>query len=101
MSERPEETVVCRCEDVTLEDVRKALDDGCLSMDEIKRVTRCTMGPCQGKTCRLLLLGEIARRAGRRPEEVGMSTFRPPTKPVKIGLLAVASSRKRKRESGR
>jgi len=46
------------------------------------------MGRCQGKTCRRILLREIANFCHKSIEEVAMSTFRPPTKPVKLGTLA-------------
>ncbi len=81
-------TIICRCEDVTLEDLRSLLERGYTSPDELKRVSRCGMGPCQGKTCRDLVVAEIARYLSEDPGDVPLATFRPPTKPVKIGLIA-------------
>jgi len=80
-----QETIVCRCEDITLADVRKAIADGYLTIDEIKRVTRAGMGPCQGRTCRTLIAQELSRHCKIPMEEVLMSTFRPLIKPVKLG----------------
>ncbi len=88
------ETIICRCEDITVEAVREIIARGYDTPDEIKRLSRCGMGQCQGRTCRLLLLSEIAAATGRNVEDIPMSTFRPPTKPVKLGLLAEARMRR-------
>ncbi len=85
-------TIICRCEDVTLDDLRRLLQSGYTSPDELKRVSRCGMGPCQGKTCRELVVAEIARYLGEDPGDVPLATFRPPTKPAKIGLIAGGKS---------
>ena len=83
-----DEIIVCRCEDVTWGEVRQALEKGYTTLDEIKRVTRAGMGRCQGKTCRRILLREIAKYYNKKIEEINITTFRPPTKPVKLGTLA-------------
>ncbi len=46
------------------------------------------MGPCQGRTCRHLLLQEIAKETGQNMKNMPMSTFRPPIKPINIGIIA-------------
>lgn len=81
-------TIVCRCEDISLEEIRELIGKGFKSFDEIKRICRCGMGPCQGRTCRDIVLREIAIAEGKRIEDLKMPTFRPPTKPVKLGLIA-------------
>ena len=78
-------TIVCRCEDLSLTAIRKAIADGYKTIDEIKRVTRAGMGPCQGRTCRPIIAGELARHYKIPMEEVLMPTFRPPVKPIKLG----------------
>ncbi len=83
-------TVICRCEDVTREDILHCIESGCRTIDEIKRATRAGMGPCQGRTCRLLIAQELSDYYGIPMEEVLMPTFRPPTKPVSMGILADA-----------
>jgi len=84
------QTIICRCEDVTVEEVRALIARGYQTPDEVKRLSRCGMGQCQGRTCRSLLLQEISAATGREIKEIPMSTFRPPTKPVKLALLARA-----------
>ncbi|MBE3585500.1 MULTISPECIES: (2Fe-2S)-binding protein [Desulfofundulus] len=83
-----DKTIICRCEDVTLEEIRKAIAEGARTLDEIKRLKRCGMGPCQGRTCRPLIAGEIARMTGQNPAELALPTFRPPVVPLKLGTLA-------------
>ena len=78
-------TIVCRCEDITLAEVRKVIADGYRTIDEIKRVTRAGMGPCQGRTCRMLIAQELSRHYRVPMEEVLMPTFRPPIKPILLG----------------
>ena len=80
--------IVCWCEDVTYEDVIKAIEDGYQTLEEIKRHLRCGMGPCQGRTCMLLIAKIIARATNKPIEEITLPTSRPPTKPVPLGLFA-------------
>lgn len=79
-----ETIVICRCEDVTVEEIRALIAEGYATMDEIKRITRCGMGPCQGQTCRQLVLAEIARATGKSMASVAPPRFRPPTKPIRL-----------------
>lgn len=83
-------TMVCRCEDINRGYILKCIEDGYRTLDEIKRVTRAGMGPCQGRTCRQLIANELARAYGVPMEEVLMTTFRPPVKPLSLGVLADA-----------
>ena len=80
-----DDTLVCRCEDITLAEVRKAIADGYKTIDEIKRVTRAGMGPCQGRTCRSLIAQELSRHHKIPREEVPIPIYRPIVKPVKLG----------------
>ena len=83
-----EKTYLCRCEELTREELYEILaDNDEWSMEEIKRLTRCTMGPCQGRTCRELIAKEIARFKGIDLTEVDEPTFRAPIKPIKLGSI--------------
>ena len=48
-------------EDVTLEDVHRLMEEGYTSFEELKRLLRIGMGPCQGNTCGQLLQKEISK----------------------------------------
>lgn len=83
-------TIICRCEDLTRERIKECIQMGCRTIDEIKRITRAGMGPCQGRTCRMLIAQELSNYYHIPMEEVMMSSFRPPVKPIPMGVLADA-----------
>lgn len=83
--------IVCRCEDITLDEVRDLISKGYTSVDEIKRILRAGMGPCQGKTCGQLILKEISAATGRPISELSPATTRPPVKAIKLGVIAKAA----------
>ena len=45
---------------------------------------------CQGRTCRMLIAQELSAYYKIPMEEVLMPTFRPPVRPVPMGVLADA-----------
>ena len=59
--------ILCRCEDVTLADVQRAVASGWSDLEEVKRYTGFGTGPCQGKEClravALAIAGGIGARA--------------------------------------
>jgi len=83
----PDKTIVCRCEDLSLQEIRDLIDKGYKSIDEIKRISRCGMGTCQGRGCRQIVAQEIAKATGQSMEDIQMPKFRPPVKPIKLGTL--------------
>lgn len=83
-----ENTIICRCSDVTLKQVRDLIKEGYVTYDEIKRITRIGMGPCQGKTCGQLVMREIAGATGQNIKDIKFQTIRPPAVGVKLGLIA-------------
>lgn len=80
-------TILCRCEDLTQKEIRDLIDKGFTSIDEIKRVSRCGMGPCQGRGCRQQVAQEIATATNQNLDEIKIPKFRPPVKPIKLGVL--------------
>lgn len=82
------DTIICRCSDVTLEDIRKLIKEGYTSLEEIKRISRAGMGPCQGRTCSQLILREIANLTGKKISELEVCTSRPPVVGIKINQIA-------------
>lgn len=83
-----ENTIICRCSDVTLKEIRDLIKQGYDTFDEIKRITRVGMGPCQGRTCTPLVLKEIANITGKPLSEIMPGTFRPPVKSIKLGEIS-------------
>lgn len=84
----PDETVVCRCEEVTAGQIREYVGLGCLGPNQAKSFGRSGMGPCQGRLCGLTVSEIIADARDRPLAEVGYYRIRPPIKPVTLGELA-------------
>jgi bacterioferritin-associated ferredoxin len=80
--------ILCLCHDVTDDDIERAYARGYTDPEAIKRYTAAFMGPCQGRSCSLLVLAEIARVTGRDVAEIAPTTARPPAYPVRMGELA-------------
>ncbi len=84
----PDDTILCRCEEVTAGAIRAAVADGCLGPNQLKAFTRCGMGPCQGRMCGLSVAELIAAERRVPVMQVGYYRIRPPIKPVTLGALA-------------
>ena len=80
--------ILCRCEDVTLRDVEKAIATGFSALEEVKRYTGFGTGPCQGKECLRDIAAAIARLTGRPPQEMAPFTSRAPLVPTELALFA-------------
>jgi thioredoxin reductase len=104
----PADTIVCQCEEVTRGDLlgvqpphyldrpeRMAarslstlLNDGPAHPDQIKRLTRAGMGPCQGRRCREQVRCLLAAEQGVPLDAVPVASFRAPVRPVPLNVLA-------------
>jgi NADPH-dependent 2,4-dienoyl-CoA reductase/sulfur reductase-like enzyme len=85
-----DETIVCRCEEVTAGEVRAAAREcaGAVTLDALKVWTRIGQGPCQGRMCGPIVGRLIAAEAGCSPEAIGAFGVRPPARPLPLGALA-------------
>ena len=83
-----EDTLVCRCEEVTVKDIRQAISTGAISPDRIKSLVRCGMGPCQARMCGLSVSEIIADQRKISPEDVGYFKIRSPIRPITLAQLA-------------
>lgn len=81
-------TVICRCETITVRDLRNAVKQGIRELNEMKVVTRCGMGPCQGRMCGPALAEVMAAELSHSPNETGLLNIRPPLKPVPLEEIA-------------
>jgi bacterioferritin-associated ferredoxin len=86
----PGKIIVCRCEDVTLDDLVHAAALGYTHIEEAKRYTGLGTGPCQGKECMVACALFLAAEAGHAPSATEPFTSRPPIVPVALGTLARA-----------
>lgn len=84
-------TVVCRCEEVTYGDLRRAHDDlGATDARTLKMLARPGMGWCQGRICGYATAGIAACLSGRpaTAEDLRPLAGRTPAVPVRLGELA-------------
>ena len=80
-------TLVCRCEDVSAGDLRRAVIGGARDIHEIKRVTRLGMGHCQGRFCSQAV-NELLWHARNCVSSRQAFTPRSPVRPVAFGVMA-------------
>jgi len=99
---------VCQCEEVTRRELVEVkpprylkwesqqmaarnldtmLRDGPVNQDQIKRLTRAGMGPCQGRRCREQVALLLAQAAGTPVEQIPLPSFRPPVRPLPLNVL--------------
>ena len=83
-----DETIVCRCEEVTAGEIRQAVRLGAVGPNQVKAFTRCGMGPCQGRICGPIVSPLIADTLGRPIGSIGCWRPRAPYKPISVGALA-------------
>ncbi len=81
-------SIVCRCEDISEEDVLKAIDEGYTDLEELRKKLRIGMGPCQGRVCIQLVMKILQSKTGKRVPKASLQTPRPPLVPVSLGTLA-------------
>lgn len=84
----PDDTIVCRCEELTAGDIRAAARIHRGGPNQVKAVTRCGMGPCQGRQCGYTVNRILAESYGQTLAETGFFRIRPPLKPVTLQELA-------------
>lgn len=83
-------TTVCRCEEIEARTLEALIASGARDMDHIRGLSRCGMGPCQGRHCAGTLARMVAARTGVVP---GPFRARPPLRPLPLGALAQLKAR--------
>ncbi|WP_255309032.1 NAD(P)/FAD-dependent oxidoreductase [Sphingobium fuliginis] len=83
-----DDTIICRCEEITAGDVRRAGKVGQPGPNQVKAATRAGMGPCQGRQCGYTVMHLLSEVQNRTPSDVGFLNIRPPLRPLTIGELA-------------
>ncbi|MEB2311268.1 MAG: (2Fe-2S)-binding protein [Sorangiineae bacterium] len=78
-------TIVCRCEDVSLDELEHAIELGYTDIESLKRYTGFGTGWCQGKSCLAQCARELAARGGDPAQGF---TPRPPYHPATLAELA-------------
>jgi len=82
-----DDTIVCRCERVSVGEIRKWIRAGVRDFNELKALTRVGMGACGGKTC-TPLIEQIFREEDISIERITPGTKRPLFIEVPMGIFA-------------
>jgi len=82
------ESIVCRCEDITEDDVIKTINEGYTDLEELRKKLRIGMGPCQGRVCIQLVTKILEKKTGKTASKIPLPTSRSPIVPVPLGTLA-------------
>ncbi len=80
------ETIVCRCERVSVGEIRKWIRSGVKDFNELKALTKVGMGACGGKTC-TPLIEKIFREEGVPTDQIVPGTKRPLFMEVPLGIF--------------
>ncbi len=81
------DTIICRCEQITLAEVQEAVNFGAQSVTDIKNISRSGMGNCQGRTCGSLLAQIMSREAKCEPQACHYLNVRPPVHPIPVSII--------------
>lgn len=85
---RKDHVIICRCEDVSLQQIHDLLDQGHTNFEDMKRLLRVGMGPCQANTCGHLIQREIAKYLGQSVEDIPIQKVRPLVMGVPLKKIA-------------
>jgi len=86
-----DETILCRCEEVSLGEIKKAVNMGARTIGEVKMITRSGMGNCQGRMCEHSIASAIVNALSTELatfNSVGFNSIRPPLHPLPVNFLA-------------
>lgn len=85
--------MVCRCEELTAGTIRILVRQGCTDPNHMKALTRCGMGPCQGRQCGQSISQLISDTADLPMDAIGFLRVRPPLKPLTLAELAALDTK--------
>ncbi len=90
-----DDMLICRCEEVTKGDIRRAIHDGMYTMTEVRRFLRQGMGLCQGQTCTKLVRRIMAAELAGTPAMALLEpeTSRAPMRPIEMSVLGNGEER--------
>ncbi|KEJ97256.1 NADPH-dependent 2,4-dienoyl-CoA reductase, sulfur reductase [Pseudosulfitobacter pseudonitzschiae] len=80
----PADTVLCRCEAISVGDLRTTLSLSGPEANRAKSLSRVGMGRCQGRYCQLAGAEVLAAEAGVPVDKIGRLRSQPPVRPAPI-----------------
>jgi NAD(P)H-nitrite reductase len=87
-AEADDSVLICRCEEITKGEIRRAVHDGMFTLTEIRRYLRTGMGLCQGQSCGNLVKKIVAKELGVSANSLEPVFSRAPMRPVEMKILA-------------
>jgi NADPH-dependent 2,4-dienoyl-CoA reductase/sulfur reductase-like enzyme len=102
------EVNICQCEEVTRRELvelrpprylnwgssqmqarslQTLKEDGPINQDQVKRLTRAGMGPCQGRRCREQVSLLLAEATKTKISEIPLASYRTPVRPLPLNVL--------------
>ena len=79
-----DDTVLCRCEDVTKKEIIQTIKKGAKNLNQIKTWTRFGMGPCQGRTCHYSVARVVSEELKCEVKDLSYLTGRTPIRPFPL-----------------
>ena len=83
-----DEAIACRCEEVTVGQIREVCAFGHGDSNQVKAATRAGMGACQGRLCNYTVANIIAASTQKHPADIGVYRVRPPFKSLTMEELS-------------
>lgn len=83
-----QDTILCRCESLTMADVLDEIESGAVSTNAVKAGLRAGMGPCGGRYCQAAMARLIERTRDLPEGSIAPPTPRPPLRPVPLSAVA-------------
>lgn len=80
--------VVCRCEEKTVGDLRVGFQQGAVEPNALKGITRCGMGPCQGRQCGHTVSELLAKWQQKPVSDIGYYRLRSPMRLLTLEELS-------------
>jgi thioredoxin reductase len=90
LADTPSDTILCRCEEITLGQVVDGIQTAPGHVGTLKRATRVGMGRCQGRYCGPVAARLVADATGKPLDDLSYFAPRVPIKPVSIAAILAA-----------
>ena len=91
-----DDVIICRCEEITAGAVRQVALAGAPGPNQAKTFLRAGMGLCQGRLCGVTVTEIMSEATRRVPSDIGHYRLRNPVKPLTLGELASACTKRSK-----
>jgi NADPH-dependent 2,4-dienoyl-CoA reductase/sulfur reductase-like enzyme len=92
LAQQSPETIICRCESVSLQNINEAMANGAQTANHLKTFTRCGMGSCQGRMCGTAVSQILAAHSETTLDQVGYYRIRTPINPITLGDLGALNN---------